>query len=200
MNYTENDILDIIKSLTNKNAEEILLNWNLNKSNTFLDLKEENKYDNFIFSFPLLINSEEVATITVVDLYHCNGVRDYLMQKYFGHEKYERSYCVFSHDTFLTCYITIHKEFELPKIVESFYGKNDKYFDAKGVEFEYRISYGYPLNENESYVYHHYTNKSYRFDNDINIIVDIENGYSLGKKINENIRKRKRDILINKLL
>jgi len=200
MKYTENEVLNIISSLTDKNPDEIILNWNINKSNTLLDLNKT-EYKSFLFSFPLLVNNKEVATITIADLYNFHSGRDYLMQKYFGHVKYEGTYFTFSHDTYLDCYITIHKDFELPKIVEGFYGKTDKYLDAKGIEFEYTISYGYPDKEKDLRVYDSYIYKSYRFlDNDIFIKVKIKNGWSLGEKINEHIKKRKRDILISKLL
>ena len=199
MKYTENEVLNIISSLTDKNPDEIILNWNINKSNTFLDLNKT-EYKSFVFSFPLLVNNKEVATITIGDLYGFHNHRDYLMQKYFGHKEYEATYFTFSHDDYLDCFITIHEEFELPKIVEGFYGKTDKYFDAKGFEFEYIISYGYPVNEDNTYLFHKYTSSSYRLYNDFNIKVKIENGWLLGEKINENIKKRKRDILISKLL
>ena len=201
MKYSENEVLNIISSLTDKNPNEIILNWNINKSNTLLDLNKT-EYKTFVFSFPLLVNNKEVATITIADLYNFHNHRDYLMQKYFGHEKYEETYFKFSHETYLDCYLTIHKDFELPKIVEGFYGKTNKYFDAKGIEFECTISYGYPEKEKDEHVYHSYTdNVPYRFlDNNIYINVNIKNGWLLGEKINENIKRRKRDMIINKLL
>jgi len=195
MNYNEPEVLDIIKQCTDKNPEQILLDWNNKKANTPLDL-EKRDYPYFVYSFPLIVNNEEIATITLVSLYggDLNSKKPNLMQKYLGHIKYEESWWAFSHDTYLDCYLTIHKEFELPEIVEDFYGGTFKTVDTNGKEFEFTVSYGRPLDfEKHGYVYYQYTNKAYRFlNNDINIQIkeDEIEGWKLGEKINENISKR----------
>ncbi len=56
----------ILKSVSD-NPEKILLDWNINKANTPIDLKKRS-FPYFIYSFPIIINNEEVATITLTSL------------------------------------------------------------------------------------------------------------------------------------
>lgn len=195
MKYKEAEVLDILKSLT-PNGEEILENWNINKSNTPLDLKEY-EYPLFVYSFPLIVEGEKVATITLAQLYGVNGKND-LMQKYFGHKDFIKSWESFSHDTYLSCYLTINKDFELPDIVEGLQGGNFTAHDSKGEEFKFTVHYGYPTHEEDS---HHYLELDYYFDNDVRIKIDtIKNGWILGKTINQNIEARKRDTKIEQVV
>lgn len=194
MKYKEAEVLDILKSLT-PNGEEILENWNINKSNTPLDLKEY-EYPLFVYSFPLIVEGDKVATITLAQLYGVNGKND-LMQKYFGHKDFVMSWKSFSHDTYLDCYLTIHKDFELPDIVDGLQGGSFTAHDSKGKEFKFTVHYGYPNEED----FHHYLELDYYFDNGVRIKIDkIENGWLLGKTINKNIETRKRDNKIEQII
>jgi len=194
MKYSKSEVLDIIKSCCSEDAETILINWERKKSDTPLNL-EKYSYPLFVYSFPLIIEGEEVATITLVDLYYGGNLEKsemFLMPKYFGIEEYEKSWKYFSHDTLKFCYLTIHKKFKLTEIVEGFFAGTYKSVDAEGEEFEFRISYGYPEKENDGYMYESYVDKAYRFDNDVNIqfLNGPKNGWSLGEKINERINER----------
>jgi hypothetical protein len=201
MKFTEEEVLDIIQSTTDKNPKEVLKAWVNGKADKPLDLTNYN-YPHFVYTFPLILNGEEVVDITLASLHGNNSsVIDELMLKYFGREDYELSWWTFSHDTYLDCYLTIHKEFELPEIVKGFHGGTYKSKDAKGEEFEFTISYGDPVEEDDSYIYPRYANKAYRFDNGVNIIInEVKNGWSLGEKINKNIFVRTRDIKIENVL
>ena len=195
MKYKEYEVLDIIKSCTTEDPGKILLDWNNKKANTPLDLKKWH-YPYFVYSFPVVIEDKKVATVTLVSCWGTglSSQKDDLMQKYFGHEEYENSYWTFSHDTYLDCYLTVHQEFELPKIVKGFSGQEFKSEDAEGNEFRFTVSLGYPEKEDEVYIWKQYINgECYRFDSDLNIqILDkIQKGWLLGAKINENIEKRK---------
>jgi hypothetical protein len=205
MKYTHTEVIDIIKSITDKNPEELLELWVNKKSNTSLD--PNTNYNNYIYSFPLVIGRKEVATITLVNLYHNSDSRDDLMLKYFGKDDFNISWWTFSHDTYLDCYLTIHEEFELPEIVKGFFAGKFQVTDANGKPFYFSVSYGYPENENESYIRYQWINDktTYRFDNDVNIDISVKpTGWSLGKKINDNIETRlipyKRDEKINTLI
>ena len=193
MEYKEHEVLDILKSVSD-NPEKILLDWNINKANTPIDLKEWN-YPYFVYSFPIIINNEEVATITLVSLYggDLNSKKPDLIQKYFGHQEYEKSWWSFSHDTYLDCYLTIHKEFKLPKIVDGMNGKSFISKDVKGNNFEFMVSYGDPESEEDTHQHYIWVDGGYRFDNGVSIKFKgsgPEEGWSLGEKINENIKKR----------
>lgn len=192
MEYKEHEVLDILKSVSD-NPEKILLDWNINKANTPIDLKEWN-YPYFIYSFPIILDNEEVATITLVSLYggNLNSEKPGLMQKYFGHQEYEKSWWSFSHDTYLDCYLTVHKEFTLPEIVKGLSGKDFVYKDSKGKDFKFKVSYGDPESEENTYLHYIWVDGSYRFNNGVSIKIDKcdINGWSLGEKINENIKKR----------
>ena len=194
MEYKEHEVLDIIKSCTLEDAEKVLLTWNNKKANTLLDLKKWN-YPYFIYSFPVLLEDKKVATITLVSCYGgtLNREKPDLMQKYFGHEEYEKSWWTFSHDTYLDCFFTVHEEFQLPEIVKGFHACEFKSKDSEGNEFRFTVSYGYPDKEDESYIWNQYTNGDcYRFDCQLNVqILDkIQKGWLLGEKINENINNR----------
>lgn len=188
MKYTEAEVLDIIKSTTDKDPKEILSLWDNKKANTLLYPK--NKYNQFVYTFPIIIENKEVGEITLADLYNNSSSRDDLMMKYLGKENFDISYCEFSHDTYLFCYLTIHEEFKLPEICKGMYGDTLQGIDASGRPFEYQISYGNPEKEKDSYLYSQWTDKAYRFDNDVNIIVSKMSGWTLGEKTNENIEKR----------
>ena len=85
MKYTESEVLDIIKSVTDKDPQEIFTTWANRKANTPLDLTK-NKYDQFVYTFPITIEGKDVGDITLVDLYQDTSGRDDLMLKYLGKE------------------------------------------------------------------------------------------------------------------
>lgn len=195
MRYKEHEVLDIIKSCSELDPVEALSDWNKKKANTPLDLSEWN-YPYFIYTFPIIVKEEEVGSITVCKVSSANLERDEFMQKYFGHKDYEKCYWTFSHYSYLDCYLLINKEFELPEIVKGFYGKDFIGKNAEGNEFEFTITYGHPSDEDDEYTFDNYTfdnheYTTYSFDSGINIkIQNIEAGWSLGEKINENIKNR----------
>ncbi len=193
MKYTKAEVLNIIGTCTSENAETLLLNWNNNKANTPLDLEKWN-YPYFVYSFPLILNEEEVATITLVESYGCGYNLDDYMQKYLGHEDYEVSWHSFSHQTYKDWFLTVKKEFDLPELVKGFYGGEYTAVDADGEEFSFKISYGYPENEEDRYVFEQYVDEWVRFENGVSIKMSDKNkslnGWPLGEKINENIKKR----------
>ena len=193
MKYTKAEVLNIIGTCTSENAETLLLNWNNNKANTPLDLEKRN-YPYFVYSFPLILNEEEVATITLVESYGCGYDLDDFMQKYLGHKDYEVSWHSFSHQTYKDWFLTLNKEFELPELVKGFYGGEYTAVDADGEEFSFKISCGYPENEKDFYVFEQYVDEWVRFENGLSIKMSDKNkslnGWPLGEKINENIKKR----------
>jgi len=205
MKYTHLEVIDIIKTATDQDPQEVLNLWIDKKSNTPLDLKKYN-HPHYVYSFPLVIDNKEVALITLTELYNVNS-RDDLMLRYFGREDFDLSWDCFSHDTYLFCYLTIHQEFELPEIVDGFCAGKFQVTDANGRPFDFTVSYGYPEKEGESYVRYQWINDktTYRFDNDINIDIETKPaGWKLGQKINENIETRlipyKRQEKINDIL
>ena len=190
MKYKEHEVLDILKSVSD-NPEKILLDWNINKANTPINLKEWN-YPYFIYSFPIILDNEEVATITLASLYGVSNADD-LIQKYLGYEEYIKTWSTFSHDTYKFCYLIIHKEFKLPKIVDGMNGKSFIGKDVDGNNFEFMVSYGDPESEEDTHQHYIWVDGGYRFDNGVSIKIkegDIKKGWSLGEKINENIKKR----------
>jgi hypothetical protein len=195
MNYKEYEVLDIIKSFTDLDPQQILDNWNDKKANTTLDLTERS-YPSFVYTFPIIIKEEEVGSITIGQIGSANLERDYFMQKYFGAKDYEKCFWTFSHHSYLDCYFLIKKEFSLPKIVKGFHGQKFYGEDIKGKKFEFIISYGCPKKEEDEYIFEKYTSDNaeyttYSFDSGVNIkIQNIKNGWSLGEKINDNIKKR----------
>ena len=190
MKYTESEVLDIIKSVTDKDPQEVFTTWVNRKANTPLDLTKH-QYGHFVYTFPITVEGKDVGDITLVDLYsHSPSSKEDLMLRYFGKEDYDKSYCEYSHDTYLFCYLTIHKEFSLPKICKGMCGDTLKGIDANGRPFEFQISYGTPEKEKDDHYYHQWVNDGYRFDNGVTIQVSRMNGWSLGQKINENVEKR----------
>jgi hypothetical protein len=186
MKYTESEVLDIIKSATDKDPNEIFNVWINKKSNT----KLTKSYTNFVYTFPIVVEGKEVGDITLVYLYNDGSMREDLMLKYFGKDAYDISWWSFSHDTYLDCYLTINKEFNLPELCKGMHGDTFQGIDANGDPFEFKVSYGYPSKENDSHLYNQWVNKAYRFDNGVAVIVKQMNGWSLSDKINENIERR----------
>ncbi len=198
MKYKEYEVLDILK-LVSDNPEQVLSSWNNRKANTPVKIGEHNHW---VYSFPIIVEDQEVATITLASLHGVSGIDD-LMQKYFGHEDYEKSLWTFSHDTYNYCYLTIHKEFTLPKVVKGMVGQSFIGKDAKGNEFEFKVSYGHPEKEKDEDQYYIWIDDSYRFDNGVSIKIEekkLKEGWSLGKKINENIKIRVRDQKIEEII
>jgi hypothetical protein len=193
MKFTETEVLDIIKSLTDKDPQEVFTNWVVNrKANTPLDLTRQ-QYNHFVYTFPITVEGKEVGDITLVDLYHNIDSGDDLMLKYFGKEDFDKSWDCFLHDTYLSCYLTIRKEFKLSEICKGMHGDTLQGIDANGAPFQFQISYGDPEEEKDEhyyYTFHSRVDGSYRFDNGFSINVKKMNGWSLGEKINENVEKR----------
>ena len=189
MKYTEAEVLDIIKCVTDKDPQEVFTTWVNRKANTPLDLTKY-QHGHFVYTFPITVEGKDVGDITLVDLYHNTSGKDDLMLKYLGKEDYDKSYCEYSHDTYLFCYLTIHKEFSLPEICKGMCGDTLKSVDANGRPFEFKVAYGTPEKEKDSHYYNQWVNDGYRFDNGVTVQVSRMNGWSLGQKINENIEKR----------
>jgi len=199
MNYTEEQVIDIIKSITKESPSAILEKWGTKDSNIHLDLSKY-QYPMFVFTFPILIEEKEIGTFTLVHLAYTgrDNMRKDLMRKYLGHTTYDVTYQSYiNDDTYLEGYLTINQEFELPEIVKGFYAQESFFQDKNGQQIRYRLSYGYPVKENDSYIWTNYTNdigdyNSYRFDGDICVQIEKKEieGYSLGEKINENINIR----------
>ena len=193
--YTEYEVLDIIKSCTKESPEEVLLKWNIKKADTPLDLNEWN-FPYFVYTFPLIIMEEEVAKITLVKDFSRTDIHNFIL-KYLGAEDFDKTVYSFSHDTYHWCYLTINKGFVLPKIVEGFYAGTFKAVDASGKEFDFRISFGYANTDEDLDKISEYTEdwngySTYWLDyHGVHIqIRGLENGWSLGEKINENIQNR----------
>lgn len=207
MKYTESEVLDIIRTITDKDPIEVFESWvNNQKANKLLDLTEYN-YPVFAYTFPIKIEGKEVAEVTLANLYSFSAAsRDVLMLKYLGKENYDKSLDAYSHDTYLSCYLTIHKEFKLPEICEGMCGDTLQALDANYTPFQFTIAYGYPNEEEDSHLYYQWVDGGYRFDNGVTIKIDrgTMKGWSLGEKINENIEKRlipyKRAEKLNKLV
>mgnify|MGYP003557288722 FL=1 len=203
MKYTESEVLDIIKSVTDKDPQEIFTTWANRKANTPLDLTK-NKYDQFVYTFPITIEGKDVGDITLVDLYQDTSGRDDLMLKYLGKEDYDISWDCFSHDTYLFCYLTIRKDIQLPEICKGLHGDTLKSVDANGRPFEFQISYGGSEKEEDSHYHYQWVDGGYRFDNSVTIKVNRMSGWLLGQKINQNVEKRlipyKREEKLNDIL
>ncbi len=81
MKYTEEQVIDIIKSITKKSPKTVLKNWKEKDSNRLLDLSEY-KYESFIYTFPVIIDGKEIALITIADFAytgHSNKERDLML-------------------------------------------------------------------------------------------------------------------------
>jgi len=192
MKYTEAEVIDIIKCATDKDPQEIFKAWANRKANTPLDLNKSN-YPVFVYTFPIVVDGKEVADITLVDLSSHTGqsLKNDLMLKYFGKDDYDASWETYSHDTYLDCYLTIRKEFSLPEICEGMRGDTFQGVDANGRPFEFKVAYGFPEKEKDSHYHYQWIDKAYRFDNGVHITVNNKlNGWSLGQKINENVKLR----------
>lgn len=200
MKYSEQQVLDILK-LTTENPEQILEQWEESQDKIPLDLSKYD-YPLFVFTFPIIVNNETVAEVTLIQLY---GVGDenteqMLMTKYFTPKIYKKTHQSFSHDTYLHMYLHIKKEFKLPKIKKGFFAYDSTFTDNKNQTIKYTISYGYPINEKDEYIYHQYTSdngefNTYRFSNtDINIQIEKKpiKGNSLGETINKTLKMRKK--------
>lgn len=192
MKYTEKQVLEILELVTDQ-PQTILDKWHSKYDNTKLDLSKY-EYPLFLYSFPIVVGGEEVATITLAEIQNTgiDSQRQSLMTKYLTSNTYQESWWAYSHDTYLDCYLTIHKEFELPKICEGMNGDTQQALDANGTPFQFTIAYGYPEKEEDSHLYYQWADGHYRFNNDISIKIDhrkIE-GWSMGKKINEVIDQR----------
>ena len=199
MKYTEEQVIDIIKTITKESPDDILKNWKDKESNTLLDLSHR-KCSNFVYSFPVIVGGVEVGMATLVQFAY-TGYDNYqvdFMRKYLGNDNYEvseQSYV--NNNTYLNCYFTfIADQVELPEKVEGFHAYESSFFDVNNQEVMYRISYGCPSNENDR------THTEYRYDtpqynsyillNDMVIQIEKKEieGYSLGERINENIKQR----------
>lgn len=65
---------------------------------------------------------------------------------------------------------------------------------------EFTMSYGYPEDEDDIDSVEKLIGLTYRFDNGVSLEIPKINGWSLGEKINQNIKKRKRNKNIESLL
>jgi hypothetical protein len=207
MKYTEAEVIDIIKCVTDKDPQEIFKAWANRKANKVLDLTKDS-HAHFVYTFPIVVDGKEVADITLVSLYgNSQSLKDDLMLRYLGKEDYDASWCAYSHDTYLDCYLTIRKEFSLPEICEGMRGDTFQGVDSNGRPFEFKVAYGYPKKDEDSdmKLLQQWVDKAYRFDNGVHITVNNKlNGWSLGEKINENIETRlipyKREEKLNNIL
>ena len=195
MDYTEEQVIDIIKSITKKSPTAILKKWGTKDSNIPLDLSKY-QYPMFVYTFPILIEEKEIATFTLVRFAYTgyDNMRKDLMRKYLGHTTYELTYQSYpNHETYLEGYLTINQEFELPEIVKGFYAQESSFQDKNGQDIKYRISYGYPVKETDYYICNDKGDyKSYRFDGDICVQIEKKeiDGHLLGERINERINER----------
>lgn len=196
MKYTEEQVLDILRLATDQ-PESILNEWSNRKDNELLDLTKY-KYPLFLYSFPIIVNGEEAATMTLAELHNTgvDGRKDMLMSKYLTADIYNKSWNAFSHETYKHAYLYVHKEFELPPHSkdDNFRVMESTFLDADGKEIKYRMSYGDSDVEGlyESYVDDNRLWKSYRFDNGVAIQIEATDisGWEMGEKINESIKGR----------
>jgi hypothetical protein len=196
MNYSEKDVLDILKSFS-EDPEKDLKSWNIDRSNITIDL-DKNKFDNFVYSFPVIYEDKKIATITIIrGILDIDKMKKYII-KYLGYENYIQSYCEYSYDHNSFCLFQIFEDFELPELSPTFYGETFIGKDSNGYEFEFKISYG----DFESYNgFLKWIDNSYRLSDGINVKVGyINSGWKLGEKINENIKIRLRDSKIESIL
>ena len=199
MKYTEDQVLDILKLVTDQ-PETILNKWSNQKDNEPLDLKKYS-YPLFLYTFPIIVNDEEVATVTLAKLQNTgvDGQRDKLMSKYLTTNVYKNSWHDFSHETYKDAYFHISKEFELPAHPEddNFRVIHSSFLDADGKKVKYRMSYGDSdvPGLHTSYVSERGNWRSYRFDNSVTIQIEDTDfsGWEMGEKINEVIKVRVRD-------
>ena len=203
MKYTEDQVLDILKMVTDQ-PESILNKWSNRKDNEPLNLTKYN-YPLFLYTFPIIVNDEEVATMTLAQLHNSgiDSLKDKLMSKYLTTDVYNNSWEAFSHETYINAFLHINKEFELPPHPEddNFRVMESTFLDADGTEIKYRMSYGDSdvPGLHTSYVSERGEWRSYRFDNDVTIQIESTDisGWEMGEKINEVIKVRVRDQKIN---
>lgn len=208
MKYTQEQVLDILKLVT-KDPQSILDKWSNKKDNEPLELNKY-KYPLFLYTFPIIVNDEEVATFTLAQITNTgvDGQRDMLMSKYLTTDVYNSSWLAFSHESYLHSYLTIKKDFELPPHPQddNFRVYESTFVDNKGKVIKYRMCYGdteipglYEQWVDDS----RWSNwRSYRFDNDVNVQIEATdiNGWEMGEKINEVIKVRLRDINIGEIV
>ena len=198
MKYNEEQVLDILKLVTDQ-PEVILNKWSNRKDNEPLDLSKYH-YPLFLYTFPIIVNGEEVATFTLSELRNTgvDGQRDMIMSKYLTTDVYNRSWVAFSHETYKHAYLTINKAFKLPEHPEdsNFFAMESTFLDADGKEVKYRISYGHSEIEGlyEQWVDdgHWSSWRCYRFDNGVTVQIEATDfsGWQMGEKINETIKNR----------
>lgn len=195
MNYSEEDVLDILKSFS-EDPEKDLKSWNIDRSNIPIDLNK-NKFENFVYSFPVIYEDKKIATITIIrDILDIDKMKKYII-KYLGYENYIQSYREYSYEHNSFCLFQIHEDFTLPEICEGFYGETFIGKDSNGYEFEFKISYG-DFGSYNGFL--KWIDNSYRLSDGINVKVGyINSGWKLGEKINENIKIRLRDYKIESI-
>lgn len=195
MNYTETDVLNIIKSVSDKNPEKALHDWLVEQSNIPVT---GDIYDG-IFSIPIIFKGRRIATMTLLNIgdYGDTIYRNKLMQKYLGVENHDGSYYAFSHDTYKFCYLTVHEEFKLPQLVKDFHVLESVFTLETGEEIKWRILYGFPSKEKDEHVFHQYMNdrnyNTYRvMYDDVNMQIENTNipFKSIKESINEKIKER----------
>lgn len=194
MIYTYDQVLDILSLVTDQ-PDVILSKWCDNEDNKSLDLTKYN-YPLFLYSFPIIVDGDKVATITLSETTN-TGIdheRQSLMSKYLSTDVYRKSWWAYSHDTYLNCYLTIHKEFLKD---DKFYVLESSFVDEEGKQIKYRLSLELPYGNSKSKAKELSFEEGtcYHFYNGVNL--KIENtrikGWSMGEKINEVIRIRTRD-------
>lgn len=200
MKYTRQDVINILKTVSGIDAELVLNNWDSRRDNEYLDLNKYH-YPLFFYSFPIIIDSDVVATVTLAQFTN-TGIdhqESLIMSKYLTTYVYNHSWMAYSHETYKHCYLTIHKEFELPPHPkdESLRVMESHFMDSEGNQIKYNISYGYSEIEGlyNKYVFEGRGTGCYRFDNDVNIQIEAQDihGWSMGEKVNEIIKIRVRD-------
>lgn len=198
MTYTEKQVLDMLKKVSDC-PNKILDEYNTDMSNITLDETHASMCKNFVYTFPIIIDNEEIGNITLLACYANDNYdnMEKLMHKYLGYEDYKKSYKTnYSYNSNTRCYMILHKEQQLPE--QSFTVK-----DADNNEFTFKISY----DESTNYKLKEYADKYniiYTFnDREESILLldyKIINGWELGSKINENIKIRLRDHKLHKII
>lgn len=205
MEYTRGQVIEIINNYSSElNADLIIDNWQEKKSNELLDLSKY-EYPLFCYSFPIIINGIEQATVSLFNFY-CTGIDNQekeLVNKYLGYKKYNSSWVAFSHDTYLHCYLSINDELVLPKstFLEDFYCFDGLFEDSNGEKVKYKIAYGNTETESDNkrhealkYSYEDTGYDAYHFLScGITLMIEDKKfeGYSMGEEINKRIEERK---------
>lgn len=206
MEYSEQDVIDIIKTHSKKlNAKKMIENWKEKLANSAIDSKAQEDYSTFVFTFPVIIDDNHVADITIIDL-HTYGLESEwgkLIAKYLGAKDHEKSWKGFSFDTYLHAFLTIKgKELALPKsdFSDDFFCYADTFKDINGKEIKYTIAFGdlgsNPRGNEIEKASEFIDNKEYYnyFFDDVIVTLQIEKiefeGNSLGEEINKKIKER----------